>query len=153
MASPSLGRLAAAVVGGGLTGGLIDFVGACLIYGLPPLTVGKAVARGWFGPSAMKAGNDVALIGVASHFGILVIAAAIYVALALRISVLRAQPLIAGLACGLGVYLVMHFVVVPLSAAPNNQPHGAAFWKELASHLLVGVAFACWARAMLGRPA
>ena len=71
-AAPSRGaRILAAIAAGGLTAGVFDFCVACAESGLPPLTIGRAVARGWYGKAAMHGGTEVALIGVASHFAIM----------------------------------------------------------------------------------
>lgn len=135
-----------AILVGGLAGGLIDFVGACLIYRLPPLTVGKAVARGWFGKASMQGGMDVALIGIASHFAIVIVAAAVFVLASLRLPVLRGRAWITGPLFGLAVYVFMHFMVLPLSAAGPGNPQGIQLAEELVSHALLGLAISLSAR-------
>jgi hypothetical protein len=114
-------KIGAAIVLGGLTAGTLDFMAAMGIYHLSAQTVGKSIACGWFGKSAMQGGWDVAVSGIASHYAILLGAAALYVLAAAAEPALRRRAWIAGPLFGLGVYLVMHFVIVPLSAA-----HGAS---------------------------
>src|SRR3954451_24578049 len=111
-----------AIVAGGLTAATCDLIAAMLIYHLPLLTVGKAGARGWFGrEKAMAGGLDVSIIGIVSHYSILLVAAAVFVFASLRSPVLRRRGVIAGILFGLCIYAVMHFVVLPLSAAgPGN---------------------------------
>jgi uncharacterized membrane protein YagU involved in acid resistance len=145
-------RVLPAILAGGLTAGVLDFIAACVIYELPPVTIGKAVARGWFGrQAAMVGGLDVAAIGVVSHFFILIVAAAIFVFASLRFPILRREALVVGPLFGLCIYGVMHFVVVPLSAAGPGQPQGAQLAMELLGHMvLVGAPIALWARRFLG---
>ena len=89
-------RILTAILAGGLTAGVFDFCVACVESGLPPMTIGKAVARGWFGKAAMQGGADVALIGIASHFAIMLAFAAAYVLVSLRAPILRRLFFLAG---------------------------------------------------------
>ena len=85
------------VLAGGLLGAAGDLGVACTLSGLPLLTVGKAVARGWFGRArAMAGGTDVALIGLGSHVAIVLVFAAVFVAASLRQPVLRRLWFVAG---------------------------------------------------------
>jgi hypothetical protein len=141
-----------AILAGGLTAATCDFIAAMLIYHLPALTVGKAVARGWFGrENPMAGGLDVSLIGAASHYFILIVAAAIFVFASLRFPILRRRAVIAGVVFGLCIYGVMHYAVLPLSAAGPGNPKGVQLYEELAGHMLViGLPIALWARKFLG---
>ena len=141
-----------AIVAGGLTAATCDFIAAMLIYHLPAVTVGKAVARGWFGREKAMAGRlDVAAIGVVSHYFILLVAAAIFVFASLRFPILRRRAVIVGILFGLCIYVVMHFVVLPLSAAGPGNPKGIRLVEELLGHMFViGLPIALWARKFLG---
>jgi hypothetical protein len=141
-----------AIVAGGLTAATCDFIAAMLIYHLPGLTVGKAVARGWFGrEKAMAGGLDVSIIGIVSHYSILLVAAAIFVFASLRFPILRRQAVVVGILFGLCIYVVMHFVVLPLSAAGPGNPKGVQLVEELLGHMFViGLPIALWARKFLG---
>jgi uncharacterized membrane protein SirB2 len=145
-------KVLTAIVAGGLTAATCDFIAAMLIYHLPALTVGRAVARGWFGKAAMEGGDDVAAIGIVSHYAILLIAAAIFVITSLRFPILRRMAWITGPLFGICIYVVMHLVIVPLSAAGSSNPHGIQFVEEFLGHMLViGLPIAIWARGILGR--
>jgi hypothetical protein len=141
-----------AILAGGLTAATCDFIAAMLIYHLPAVTVGKAVARGWFGQEkAMSGGLDVAAIGVVSHYAILLVAAALFVTASLRFPILRHRAVIVGVLFGLCIYVVMHFVVLPLSNAGPGQPKGIQLVEELMGHMLViGLPIALWTRKFLG---
>jgi hypothetical protein len=145
-------RVLTAIVAGGLTGATFDFIAAMLIYHLDAVTVGHAVARGWFGKDAMKGGLDVAVIGALSHYMILLIAAAVFVLTSLRFPILRRMAWITGPLFGICIYAVMHLVIVPLSAAKSSSPQGIQFVEEFLGHMFViGLPIALWARAILGR--
>jgi hypothetical protein len=145
-------RVLTAIVAGGLTAATCDFIAAMLIYHLPALTVGRAVARGWFGKAAMAGGDDVAAVGAVSHYAILLIAAAIFVVTSLRFPILRRMAWITGPIFGICIYVAMHLVIVPLSAAKSADPHGIQFVEEFLGHMLViGLPIALWARGILGR--
>jgi hypothetical protein len=141
-----------AILAGGLTAATFDLIAASLIYHLPLAMVGRAVARGWFGKASMKGGNDVVAIGVVSHYAILLVAAAIFVLTSLRFPILRRMAWITGPLFGICIYVVMHSVVLPLSAAGPGNPHGVQFVEEFCGHMFViGLPIALWARAILGR--
>jgi uncharacterized membrane protein YagU involved in acid resistance len=145
-------RVLSAIVAAGLSAGVFDFTVACVESGLPPLTIGKAVARGWFGKAAMDGGLDVSLIGIASHFAIMLAFAAAFVLASLREPALRRWFLIAGPLYGAVIFDVMRFVVMPLSAAGYGMPKPPGLYFEVAGHVfLVGLVIAAWARGLLGR--
>ena len=133
---------------GGLFGGAADLWVACTLSGLPLLTIGKAVARGWFGrEKAMGGGLEVSWIGLASHFAIVLVFAGVYVAASLRAPVLRRMWFVAGPFYGAGIFCVMRFVVLPLSAAGYSMPPPPDLYWEIAGHLLlVGLPIALAAR-------
>jgi hypothetical protein len=141
-----------AILAGGFTAATFDFIAAMLIYHLPAANVGRAVARGWFGrEAAMKGGMDVVAIGVASHYFILIVAAAIFVFTSLRFPILRRMAWITGPLFGICIYVVMHYVVLPLSHAGPGSPRGLQFVEEFCGHMFViGLPIALWARKFLG---
>lgn len=145
------GFLPAALMGG-LVGASCDLWVACTLSGLPLLMIGKAVAMGWFGPAAMKGGLDVTLIGIASHYAIVLVAAALFVAASLRAPILRRLWFVAGPAYGAAIFCFMRFVVMPLSAAGYHMPKPPGLYWEVAGHLfLIGLPIALAARYFVGR--
>jgi hypothetical protein len=141
-----------AILAGGLFAAVGDFVAAMLIWNISWEVVGHAIAAGWLGKDAAKdSGVPGALLGAASHTGILLVAAAIYVFASRRLTFLARYPLICGPAFGFAIFLFMNYVVVPLSAAPRPgvnplEMNPTKPW-DLASHLfLVGlpIALAAW---------
>lgn len=149
------GSVARAILYGGLTAASLDLLAADLIYHIDLIRVMKSIARGWYGPAAMKGGADVALVGLVSHYAILIVAAAIFVFTSLKFPVLRRLWWLTGPVFGLGVWVVMHYLIVPNSRAGGGFPEWPLSDKaleELACHLFcVGLAIAWWARRILGR--
>lgn len=96
---------AAAVLAGGLFGAAADLWVACTLTGLPLMRIGKAVARGWFGKAARDGGTDVALIGLVSHFAIVLVFAGVFVAASIRMPILRRLWFLAGPVYGAGIFL------------------------------------------------
>jgi hypothetical protein len=139
-----------AVLAGGLFGAAADLWVACTLSGLPLMRIGNAVARGWFGKAARDGGTDVALIGLVSHFAIVLVFAAVFVAASLRAPALRRLWFVAGPLYGAAIFCIMRFVVLPLSAAGYSMPKPPALWWEIAGHLfLVGLPIAAAARFLV----
>ena len=143
---------APAVLTGGLFGAAADLWVACTLSGLPLMRIGKAVARGWFGAAAKNGGTDVAVIGLISHFAIVLTFAAVFCAASIRAPILRRLWFAAGPAYGAAIFCVMRFIVLPLSAAGYSMPKPPGLYWEIAGHLfLVGLPIALAARGFIGR--
>jgi len=108
------------LIGGGVAATL-DIVYAFVMSaqaGISPTRVLQSVASGWLGKQAFDGGMPAAVLGLLSHYGILFVAAALYLAASRRFPLLRHRAVTCGLVFGVGVYLFMNFVVVPLAAVP-----------------------------------
>ena len=82
--------------------------------------------------------------------------AAVFIFAARRIALMRRFPLPSGAMFGLGAFVVMNYVVVPLSAAVVQPPKGVFLVCGLLAHVfLVGFPIALAARwaATRGQPA
>ena len=123
-------------------------------YGRSPLWVLQSVASGWLGSDAFESGTTGGLIGLVSHYGILLVAAALYWAASRGFPVLRSRAVACGAVFGVAVYLFMNFVVLPLSAFPYNLSYTALRLLEgFASHaVFVGIPIAVTLRSF-SRPA
>ena len=104
----------------------------------------QSVASGWLGNAAFEGGQATAALGLVSHYGILFAAAALYLVASRRLPVLRNRAVICGLLFGVGIYLFMNFVVVPLSAVPFRFKYTPAkLTRDLLVHtFLVGLPIA-----------
>jgi uncharacterized membrane protein YagU involved in acid resistance len=112
-----------AVLIGGLAAGTLDIGAAVAIYHAAPIAVLHAIASGLIGKASFAGGLGTALLGLVLQWAMSLIIAAIYVLAARRLALLTRQWLAMGLAYGVGIWVVMNLVVVPLSAAfPKNPP-------------------------------
>lgn len=104
-----------------LVGGTCDIVYALLYYGwkgVPALRLLQSIASGLLGQDAFAGGFNAALLGLALHYAILLVAAALFLEASRRLAWLRAHAVAAGALFGLAIYGVMNLVVLPLSAYP-----------------------------------
>jgi hypothetical protein len=111
----------AALLVGGLAAGALDIVYAFVLAALrggTPVRVLQSVASGLLGAPAYQGGVPVAALGLALHMGITLVAAAVYFGAARRSPFAQRHYLLAGSLFGALMYLVMNFVVLPLSAIP-----------------------------------
>jgi hypothetical protein len=139
-----------AVLAGGLTAGILDITYAIVAYGfvgVSPRVILQSVASGWLGKSAYAGGASTAALGLASHLLITCVMAAVFIFAARRIAWLGQRPLLSGAAFGVGAFVVMNYLVVPLSAAAVQSPTGMFLVGGLLAHvLLVGLPIAHAAR-------
>jgi hypothetical protein len=112
-----------AILPGGFLAGAFDILYAFAVYGplsygVTPEQVLQSVAAGWIGREASRAGGmGTAALGLATHFMLAAVMAAIYVLAATRVAALTKSALLWGFVYGLILYVAMNYVVVPLSAA------------------------------------
>ena len=93
-----------------------DFLGAS------PLVVFQSIASGALGKAAFHEGLAAAALGLGIHLLISIVAAGLYVLGAQRWPALLRRAAVCGMAYGVLVYLIMTFVVVPLSAIGFRPP-------------------------------
>ncbi len=109
-----------AILWGGIACGILDITQAMIAFrlqaGLRPSQVLQSVASGLLGKGAFQGGTKTAILGAFLHFFIAFSWAAIYYVASRRMTVLVQRPVISGLLYGEFVWLVMTFVVLPLSA-------------------------------------
>ena len=102
------------LVGGGVAGTL-DLISAFVLFGWG---VPRAIASGLLGARGLHGGLPTWILGVILHYFIAFSAAAVYYLSSRKLEFLKSHFLVCGLFYGIGVYLVMNLIVVPLSAAP-----------------------------------
>jgi uncharacterized membrane protein YagU involved in acid resistance len=110
---------------GGVVAGAIDITVAVittLASGGRPMRMLQGIAFALIGPSAFKAGWATALLGLLCHFVIAFGAAAAYVVVSRKLSVMLREPVVCGLLYGVPVYLVTNFIIVPLSRIGRALP-------------------------------
>jgi len=132
------------VLWGGLLSGLFDFcyaTGLWALKGVSPVQVWQSVASGLLGQDAFAHGWATGSLGIALHFFITCVMAAVFWFASRRLPWMRQHPWRAGIAYGIGLYVVMTFIVLPLSALPVTQ-HVYTVAKvtlNLLVHIVVGL--------------
>lgn len=140
------------IVYGGLAIGLLDGLFAIVFYGLvlgaPTTRIFQSVASGVFGrPAALEGGTRTFLLGVALHFVVATCIAAVYYVLSLKAALLVRHAVASGLLYGLAAYVVMNYVVIPLSNATPGRFAWSTFLPAFVAHaFLVGLPVALIAR-------
>ena len=113
-------RALRAILVGGLIAGTIDISYACIFSylrrGTSPVRVLQSVASGALGQDSFKGGARTAALGLLFHFLIATIAAAVYYLASRPLRFLVNHAFICGPLYGVCIYLVMNFIVLPLSA-------------------------------------
>ncbi|WP_263365965.1 DUF1440 domain-containing protein [Edaphobacter bradus] len=105
--------------------GTLDIADALIFYGLrgaPPIRLLQNIASGILGRAAFSQGLRTAILGLLLHYFIATTVATIYI-LASRRLPLMSHPFLFGALYGIAVYLVMNYVVLPLSRiGPRPTP-------------------------------
>jgi hypothetical protein len=150
-------RIVSAIVLGGLVAGALDITYACIHWGLvadaPPMRIFQSVASGLLGREEARAGGwGTASLGLALHFTLTTIMAAFFVAWTRMVPDLNRWPLLSGVTYGLALYVVMNFIVLPLSATGGgNLPQGQFLLGGLLIHAFgVGLPIALIAKRFEG---
>lgn len=129
-----------AILLGGLISGSIDLAFAFTYNGargFSPVAVLQSIASGWLGPDSFKDGAASAALGAVSHYFILTVAAAIYLATSRRMVLLTRRTIICGMLYGIAIYVFMHLVVLPLSAAPKFKFSWTSTISDFSVHMLL----------------
>lgn len=134
------------ILWGTAVAGTLDLLSAFVfagMAGMPPAGVLQFVASGPFGdmPAATP---EWALAGALVHYAIMACMVAAYVVIAPRFPFLLRHPVLAGLAYGLLLWLIMYWIVRPLRWPDMPLPHTLkGISQQLFSHcILVGLPIA-----------
>ena len=140
---------------GGLAVALADTLFASWLWfgfsGAGLVKLFQTIAVGWLGQASYDGGLRAAAIGAASHFFIATMFVATYALAARRTPALLRRPVPLGIAYGVVLYLVMNFVVLPLSRVgrtPSLAHPDWIAWSVLA-HMAFGVVCVLFARRAL----
>lgn len=124
--SISASRLGA-ILAGGLIAGTLDIGSASLINFVSPVLILRYIASGVLGVRAFDTGAAAAWLGLLLQWLMSLLIAAIYWLVTSRWRSLRARWRLGGLCAGVVTFLVMNFLVMPLSAAPVT-------YRDIAEH-------------------
>jgi len=136
---------------GGLVAGTFDLTFACTFWaikiGAPPTRIFQSVARGLLGTASFQGGIKTAALGVFLHYFIATTMSFFYYFAARQWALLHRYPLRCGAIYGLGLWVVMTYVVVPLSAAGRGSQDGLWIALSILVHMfLIGVPIAFFTR-------
>jgi uncharacterized membrane protein YagU involved in acid resistance len=136
-----------AILLGGLVAGTIDIGAAALIYMRSPVVILHNIAAGALGKASFAGGMSTAMLGLVLQWAMSILIAAIFVFGTRFVPALSRAWLASGLVYGVIVFLVMNYVVVPLSAI-HRVPHFTPllFIENMAAMLLFGLIIAYCAR-------
>lgn len=103
----------------------------------------KGVAFGLLGAAAKDGGMGMVALGTALHFFIAIAGAAIFYVVVRQLKWLPRHWLLLAVIYGIGILLVMNYVILPLSAIgrgiyPVSELHIHAFWHIVLHGLPVG---------------
>lgn len=139
--SPSSSRrYLAPILTGGILAGAIDLLYAFAFYGaqgVAPTRILQSIASGLLGRDAYASLLPAVPIGLGAHFFILIVAAAMFYAASRRIDFLRQHAYASGMLFGIAIYCTMHYIVVPLSAAPQFKSTLTSFLCDFSVHMLL----------------
>ncbi len=142
---------------GWLVAGTLDITYACgfsyLRGGTSPTRVLQYVASGDLGPASFQGGTLTALAGLGFHYLNAFLFTLFFLLVAPRIPIGIERPVLVGAIYGVGVYLVMNYVVVPLSRiGPRPAPALLTWTTGVLVHMfLIGVPIALAAKKALAR--
>ncbi len=88
---------------------------------ITPTQIFEYIASGLTGAWAFHAGMASVALGVAIHYTIALFWTVVYFAASLRLGILIRRPVVCGLAYGAAVYLIMNFVVLPVTRVPHAR--------------------------------
>jgi uncharacterized membrane protein YagU involved in acid resistance len=124
----------------GLIAGTVDIAAASLINTANPLIILLAIASGLLGKAAFHGGGGVMLLGLVLQWVMSIIIAGIFTLAAARIPALARRWVLSGALYGVVVFIVMNFVVVPLSVAAI-KPGWALSAMSVAKNLVAMLVF------------
>jgi hypothetical protein len=111
-------RAFAAIFSAGLLCGAMDITAAFITWwpkGVKPARLLQGVAAGWLGPKSFDGGMATAALGLAFHFLIAFTAATVFYVASRQLTFMINRPVVSGVLYSIAVYLVMYWVVMPLS--------------------------------------
>ncbi|HEY4146911.1 hypothetical protein [Pinirhizobacter sp.] len=151
-----MNRWLLATLAAGTVAAIVEIVPALPIqqsFGVTPIEVFQSIASGIEGRAAFDGGMRSAVFGMILHWVISLAFAAAWVAVVSRSATLSRHFALWGIVYGLVAYVVMNWIVLPLSAAPFGTTHVP--WRmamSISFHLfLFGLPIAAVAHWMLGR--
>ena len=139
------------VLAGGLIAGTLDIAYACVFWAVkasvPAQRIFQSVAAGLLGEGARQGGWGTAALGLALHYFIATSMSVTYYLVSRQWRALVHQPVLYGALYGLLLYVIMNYIVIPLSAAGTGSRDPLWVGLSIVVHaLLIGVPIALCSR-------
>ena len=121
---------------GGAIAGVLDLASALVTFGAD---APRGIAAGLIGiPAAKSGGSTTWILGVLLHFFIAFSIAAVYCLASRKLPFLHDHWLVCGMFYGIGAYIVMTFVVLPLCAFHFTGPYQLrGILQGVLAHMLI----------------
>jgi hypothetical protein len=116
------------ILAAGFLCGAMDITAAFITWvpqGVPARLILQGIASGLLGMSAFRGGFATAALGLGLHFFIAIVAAGVFYAASRKFPWLVRYPYVAGVLYGVAVYIVMYWIVLPLSCF-HRGPYSVA---------------------------
>ena len=137
---------------GGLIAGTLDIGAASWINSAKPTRILQAIASGLLGKTAFDGGSATVALGLVLQWAMSIIVASIFVAAIQWRPLLKRHWVKAGLAYGVVIFLVMNYVVLPLSAIGHPPRFRVVhFIEDVVAMLLFGLIIAFFVRQRADR--
>jgi hypothetical protein len=107
-----------AILAAWLLCGVMDLSAAFITahsYGVGPVRLLQGITTGLLGQASYNGGWQTAALGAAIHFFVAFCAATVFYLASRKMTFLTRRPIVSGILYGVAVYVVMYWVVVPLS--------------------------------------
>jgi uncharacterized membrane protein YagU involved in acid resistance len=150
--------LTPAIAIAGLVAGTLDIADAFIFYGIrgvQPARILQGIAYGLIGRVSYSLGIRSALLGLLLHFVIATTVAAFYILICRQLRHLSQHPFIFGTVYGIAVYIMMNYVVLPLShIGLRPLPPAASLVNGIAALVFcIGIPIALISRRYLSQQA
>lgn len=111
----------------------------------------RTIAAGILGPASAQGGVPAACLGLIAHVTMASSFVLVYTLAAMRMPGLLRRPIAYGVPYGVGLYVVMNFVVMPLSRIGRSPSfaHPGPIAMSVLVHMLFGVICVVFARRAL----
>src|SRR5213594_1120180 len=134
-----------AIASAGLIAGILDITSAFVIAelkGTGSIRMLQGIASGLFGSQSFEGGMATAGLGLAIHFLIAFTAASVFYLGSRQFSFLTQHAVASGLLYGIGVYVFMYWLVVPLAFVNAHHSISRDVTAVIVHMVLIGLPIA-----------
>jgi len=127
------------IVRAGLLCGVLDITAAFLTWapkGIRPIDILHGIASALIGPESFRGGWATGALGLALHFLIAFSAATVFYFASRKLAFMTARPILSGVLYGVAVYVVMYWIVVPLSRYHRRPPTISVTVIAIITHMI-----------------